>query len=41
MMRLESIPMAMDKLECMVDEGIRLYNDMEGIFVKNDFAKKT
>lgn len=39
MMRLESIPMAMDRLECMVDEGIRLYNDMEGMFAKNDFVK--
>lgn len=39
MTRLKSIPMAMDRLECMVDEGIRLYNDMEGIFLKNDFVK--
>lgn len=39
MMRLEGIPMAIDRLECMVDEGIRLYNDMEVMFAKYDFIK--
>lgn len=39
MTRLKSIPMVIDRLECTVDEGLRLYNDMESIFQKNDFVK--
>lgn len=39
MARIERIPMAMDKLECMVDEGVQLYNDTENILVKKDYIK--
>lgn len=39
MARIERIPVVMDKLEGMIDDGLCLYQDMESIYLENDFVK--